>query len=36
VLRELYSLTNQIGYLVDYFGDGAPVLPEAFVRVKTT
>jgi HK97 family phage major capsid protein len=35
-LRELYSLPIQIGYLVDYFGDGAPVLPEAFVRVKTT
>jgi len=34
VLRELYAVTNQIGYLVDYFGDGAPVLPEAFARVK--
>ena len=34
VLRELYATTNQIGYLVDYFGDGAPVLPEAFARVK--
>lgn len=34
VLRELYAPTNQIGYLVDYFGDGAPVLPEAFARVK--
>lgn len=34
VLRELYAATNQIGYLVDYFGDGAPVLPEAFARVK--
>jgi HK97 family phage major capsid protein len=33
VLRELYAATNQIGYLVDYFGDGAPVLPEAFARV---
>lgn len=33
VLRELYSVNNQIGYLVDYFGDGAPVLPEAFARV---
>ncbi len=33
VLRELYAPTNQIGYLVDYFGDGAPVLPEAFARV---
>ncbi len=34
VLRELYAATNQIGYIVDYFGDGAPVLPEAFARVK--
>lgn len=34
VLRELYATSNQIGYLVDYFGDGAPVLPEAFARVK--
>lgn len=34
VLKELYAVTNQIGYLVDYFGDGAPVLPEAFARVK--
>lgn len=34
VLKELYATTNQIGYLFDYFGDGAPVLPEAFSRVK--
>lgn len=34
VLRELYAVNNQIGYLVDYFGDGAPVDPNAFVRVK--
>jgi len=34
VLKELYAVTNQIGYLFDYFGDGAPVLPEAFARVK--
>ena len=34
VLKELYAVTNQIGYLVDYFGDGAPVLSEAFARVK--
>lgn len=33
VLNELYSVNNQVGYLVDYFGDGAPVLPEAFARV---
>jgi len=36
VLRELYAPTNQIGYIVDYFGDGAPVLPEAFARVALT
>lgn len=34
VLRELYAETGQIGYLVDYWGDGAPVMEEAFVRVK--
>lgn len=34
VLKELYAVTNQIGYLVDYFGDGAPVIEEAFSRVK--
>lgn len=34
ILRELYATTNQVGFLVDYFGDGAPVLPEAFARVK--
>lgn len=34
VLKELYAVTGQIGYLVDYFGDGAPVLAEAFARVK--
>ena len=34
VLRELYAENNQIGYLFSYFGDGAPVLGEAFARVK--
>jgi HK97 family phage major capsid protein len=34
VLKELYAVTNQVGYIVDYFGDGAPVLEEAFSRVK--
>lgn len=33
VLNELYATTNQIGYLFNYFGDGAPVLGEAFARV---
>lgn len=34
VLRELYARTNQVGYLYEYFGDGAPVLGEAFARLK--
>jgi HK97 family phage major capsid protein len=34
VLNELYAEYNQIGYVVHYFGDGAPVLSEAFARVK--
>ncbi len=34
VLRELYAANNQVGYLVDYFGDGMPVLAEAFARLK--
>lgn len=34
VLNELYATSNQIGYLLHYFGDGAPVLGEAFARVK--
>lgn len=34
VLNELYARTNQVGYLYNYFGDGAPVLGEAFARVK--
>lgn len=34
VLNELYSEYNEIGYIINYFGDGAPVLPEAFSRVK--
>lgn len=34
VLRELYARSGQIGYMVDYYGDGMPVLPEAFARVK--
>ena len=33
VLKELYAPNSQIGYLFDYFGDGAPVLGEAFARV---
>ena len=34
ILRELYAVNNQIGYLINYSGDGAPVLEEAFVRIK--
>ena len=34
VRNELYATTNQVGYLFNYFGDGAPVLGEAFARVK--
>lgn len=34
VLRELYAPTNQIGYMFNYFGDGAPVVGEAFARLK--
>lgn len=33
-LDELYAETNQIGFILRYEGDGAPVLEEAFVRVK--
>lgn len=34
VLNELYARNNMTGYHVQYFGDGAPVLAEAFARVK--
>lgn len=34
VLGELYSETNEIGYLGKYWGDGQPVMEEAFVRLK--
>lgn len=34
VLNELYAVTNQNGYLVNYAGDGAPVVAEAFARLK--
>ena len=33
-LDELYAETNQTGFIVRYEGDGAPVVPEAFVRLK--
>lgn len=34
VLNEIYALSNQVGYLFQYFGDGAPVCGEAFARLK--
>lgn len=34
VLKELYAETNQTGYIGRLETDGAPVLAEAFVRVK--
>ena len=34
VLNELYAVNNEIGYVVEYFGDGAPVVGEAFSRLK--
>lgn len=33
-LVELYSETNQTGFIGRYEGDGMPVLPEAFARVQ--
>ncbi|SUW04308.1 phage major capsid protein [Brachyspira pilosicoli] len=33
VLYELYSQTNQVGFQVGYYGDGAPVQKDAFVRL---
>ncbi len=33
-LNELYAETNQVGFIGRYEGDGAPVLAEAFARVK--
>ncbi|MBR1821132.1 MAG: phage major capsid protein [Clostridia bacterium] len=34
VLNELFAINNQVGYLSQYFGDGAPVMGEAFARLK--
>lgn len=34
ILNELYAVNNQTGYIYEYFGDGAPVVGEAFARVK--
>lgn len=33
VLYELYSKTNQVGFQVGYWGDGAPIQKSAFVRL---
>jgi len=35
-LNELYAETNQVGFIGRLETDGAPVLEEAFVRVKLT
>ncbi|HEY9713248.1 MAG TPA: phage major capsid protein, partial [Chroococcales cyanobacterium] len=34
VLNELFSQTGQIGYISETYTEGAPVLAEAFVRLK--
>lgn len=34
VVNELYAESNQIGYIYRLESDGAPILEEAFVRVK--
>lgn len=34
VLFELYAATREIGYIVELWSDGAPVLSEAFARLK--
>jgi HK97 family phage major capsid protein len=33
-LNELYAANNQVGFIGRYWGDGMPVLEEAFSRVK--
>jgi HK97 family phage major capsid protein len=33
-LNELYAANNQVGFIGRYWGDGMPVLSEAFARVK--
>lgn len=33
-LNELYAGTSQVGFIARYYGDAAPVLSSAFVRVK--
>ncbi len=33
-LEELYAATNQVGFIARFKTDAAPVLEEAFVRVK--
>ena len=33
-LDELYAETDQTGFICRYEGDGAPVVPEAFVRLQ--
>lgn len=33
-LMELYAETNEVGYILRKETDGAPVMPEAFIRLK--
>ena len=33
-LDEFYAETDQTGFICRYEGDGAPVVPEAFVRLQ--
>lgn len=33
-LMELYAVSSQVGFIIEYEGDGMPILEEAFVRVK--
>lgn len=35
-LNELYAATSEVGFIFDKETDGAPTLPEAFVRIKTS
>jgi len=34
VLDQVYQTTGQVGYLAEYEGDGAPIMPSAFKRGK--
>lgn len=36
ILNELYALSDQVGYWIQYWFDGMPVLAEAFSRLKSS